>query len=112
MKFKNILICFFIPILFCGCIKYSTGERTGTITKFSEKGFIFKTWEGKMTLGGVGATGASENIWDFSCEDKNIIEKIKQKQRLGELTTLKYNEELIVAPWRGKTKYIIIDVLD
>ena len=36
-----------------GCGNYSNGNRVGNITKFSEKGIIWKTWEGQLHLGGI-----------------------------------------------------------
>ena len=56
---------------------YSDGWRSGTLTKFSRKGYIFKTWEGEIYQ--RGAEDASLNImnkaWNFSVEDKqkNVI---------------------------------------
>src|SRR5579872_587028 len=36
---------------------YSEGSRTGQVYKFSEKGLIYKSWEGEMYLGGVSSDG-------------------------------------------------------
>ena len=43
-----------LPICLCACVpNYSDGVRSGTITKLSNKGLFFKSWEGQINLGGM-----------------------------------------------------------
>ena len=64
---KKILIGVFIFIFlaiagFAGYVwltlhwSYSTGERAGYVQKFSQKGWICKTWEGELTMMAVPAS--------------------------------------------------------
>lgn len=54
-----------------GCApNYSTGERTGTVVKLSEKGIIFKSWEGEMASSGM--TQGAANILDFNVENSQV----------------------------------------
>jgi hypothetical protein len=103
-KLLLILIC----ITFAsGCIVKSEGERVGTISKFSEKGIFVSTWEGDAILGGVGASGNSENTWKFTVEDSAVAERVKKFHKTGKLVVLKYRQEMFVAPWRGDTHYFV-----
>lgn len=50
MKISWVLI---ILVLFIsGCLEYSDGQRVGIVTKFSQKGLIWKTWEGELRPSG------------------------------------------------------------
>jgi len=101
-----------LSILLCtGCFTYSNGERTGVLTKFSERGYFCKTWEGTMTLGAEGASGGLRNVWEFSVEDDEVAEELKKHMRTGKLVTLYYEQELWVAFWRGATKYIVTNIV-
>ena len=33
---------------------FSVGNRVGKVMKFSKKGYVIKTWEGQLFLGGIG----------------------------------------------------------
>jgi hypothetical protein len=43
-------------LLICN-FTYSEGSRTGYLIKFSRSGFVFKTYEGEMNLGGMNTAG-------------------------------------------------------
>jgi hypothetical protein len=94
---------------------YSSGERAGTISKFSDRGFVFKTWEGMLNEGGYAdGTGAmNRKEWDFSVSASNdsTISKLQDALRTGERITLKYEEKFFQFPWNGDSKYFVKDVL-
>ena len=49
-----IVLIFGIVIFFMVCnYTYSDGKRAGLLVKFSKKGFVLKTYEGDLNLGGV-----------------------------------------------------------
>ncbi|MHA7059768.1 6-phosphogluconate dehydrogenase [Aquimarina sp. M1] len=85
--------------------KYSEGVRSGELIKFSNKGVVFKTWEGEISQGISGA-----QIFSFSVEDKNkeVIKKLEEFQ--GSYVKLKYKERFATILWLGDTKYFVIDV--
>jgi hypothetical protein len=91
---------------------YSSGERAGTISKISERGYVFKTLEGVLNEGGYsGETGTlTPRYWDFSCKLDSVKTKLQQAVKTGERVTLKYREKFFRFPWNGETKYFIIDV--
>ncbi|WP_337044039.1 hypothetical protein [Emticicia sp. 17c] len=91
---------------------YSSGERAGTISKISDRGYVFKTFEGVLNEGGYsGETGTlTPRYWDFSCKLDSVIPKLKRALKTGERVTLRYHEKFFQFPWNGDTKYFVIDV--
>lgn len=91
---------------------YSDGERAGTVSKFSRRGFIFKTYEGVLNVGGFsGETGSlTPQYFDFSVKDDAIAAQVTQAVKTGQRVTLHYEEKIIKFPWSGETKYYITAV--
>ncbi len=83
-------------------VPYSEGVRSGELIKISNKGVIFKTWEGQISQGISGA-----QIFEFSVMDDRpeVIEQLKEYQ--GEYVKLEYVERYATFPWLGDTKYFI-----
>lgn len=115
-KFKIFLFIIFLVFLgvlwFVSTGYYSSGDRAGTISKFSERGYIFKTYEGQLMEGGYsGETGSlSPRYWDFSTKEDSVVAKLRQALSTGERVTLIYQEKFVKFPWNGDTKYIVTDV--
>ncbi len=114
------IILFAILALIIGAVyylsagHYSSGERAGTVSKFSDRGYVFKTWEGMLNEGGYsGETGAmTRKEWGFSVSgDDSTVAKLQNALRTGERVTLKYNEKFFQFPWNGDSKYFVTDVL-
>jgi hypothetical protein len=114
---KFILIIIILILAFVGWYVstgyFSSGERAGTISKLSERGYIFKTNEGVLNEGGYsGETGTlTPRYWDFSAIEDSVVLKLKTALSSGERITLVYHEKFLKFPWNGDTKYFIIDVL-
>ena len=91
---------------------YSDGERAGTVSKFSRRGFIFKTYEGVLNVGGFsGETGSlTPQYFDFSVDDNAVATQITQAVKTGQRVTLHYEEKILRLPWNGETKYYITGV--
>ena len=88
---------------------YSEGSRAGRLIKFAHKGYVFKTYEGEMNLGGV-SNATNGNImmnymWDFSVVDKAVADSLSKLE--GRDIRVHYKEKLTKLPWRGETKYIV-----
>ena len=117
-KARNIFIILFLIII--GVLiylmfgNYSDGYRAGTMVKFSNKGYVFKTYEGQINLGMImndnnpGTTSVS-SIWEFSVPAGNeqVVDLIQQALLTGKRIKLHYNEKFYVLPWRGDTKYFV-----
>lgn len=91
---------------------YSDGERAGTVSKFSRRGFIFKTYEGVLNVGGFsGETGSlTPQYFDFSVKDDAVAAQVTQAVKTGQRVTLHYEEKILKFPWNGETKYYITSV--
>src|SRR3990170_8278250 len=89
---------------------YEDGVMAGKILRVSQKGMLFKTYEGKINLETFGALKGASPIaesFDFSIE-KSETELIKQLQEVslsGERVNLYFVKRYVGFPWRGDTKY-------
>ncbi len=103
-------------VVFLLKFNYSEGFRVGTIGKFSQKGFVFKTWEGQMRLmQGVtqDATGTLlANDWSFSVlgSEKDVVEAINQASTYGHPVKLYYKEKIQQFGFLGDTEYFVYKV--
>lgn len=117
MKFRIFLLLFLLALIaifwYISTGYYSSGERAGTISKFSEKGYVFKTAEGVLNEGGYsGETGTlTPRYWDFSTSEDSVVNKLRTALSTGERVTLVYQEKFVKFPWNGDTKYFITDVM-
>ena len=84
---------------------FSEGYRSGELIKISNKGMLFKTWEGELSQGIAGAQIFKFSILD---SDEKIIEQMKEMQ--GEYVKVNYIERYRTFPWWGDTQYYITDV--
>jgi hypothetical protein len=90
---------------------YSNGSRVGKIIKFSQKGLVFKTYEGQLSLGAVstGDEGELTEKWAFSVYrgDEPVVNQINQAMDEGYRVRLYYKEKFFQFDWRGDTKNLI-----
>jgi hypothetical protein len=102
-------ICYALFVMY---YTYSDGNRAGKLIKFSRKGFVFKTYEGDLNLGGVNTSngGLVNNMWSFSVADDAVAAKLSSLE--GKEITLHYKEKLRTLPWRGESKYIVDSVVE
>ena len=92
---------------------YSKGKRAGQLMKLSEKGFIFKTWEGQLNVGGLqdaDGSGTSSTIWSYSVKDEKVVEQIYALMEDGSRARLTYEEKFFTLPWWGDTHHFITKV--
>lgn len=110
-----IIAAAFAPVLtkFIGLnTVYSEGERTGVLTKLSKKGYIWKTWEGELNLGGMSDSGggtAVPNVWRFSVTDDSLARRMLPAATGAKRVTLKYIEVWKASYAQGQTDYFITD---
>lgn len=110
------IILVFLVIFFVArySYTYSEGNRAGRLIKFSKQGFMFKTYEGEMNLGGV--SNAANNsmmmnyMWDFSVTDQAVADSLLRLE--GRDISVHYKEKMGKLPWRGDTKYIVDKVVE
>jgi len=91
---------------------YERGVMAGKVLRVTEKGMVFKTYEGKLNLESFGALKGASPIaetFDFSVESDQA-ETIKQLEEVslsGERVNLHFVKRYAQFPWRGDTKYFI-----
>lgn len=90
---------------------YSEGYRAGLLQKFSNKGSIFKTYEGEIILSSVSSTRditlASEKFF-FSLVNKNLVRQFDTLQ--GQQVIVHYKQKNSPAFWRGDSDYLVDSV--
>lgn len=89
---------------------FSTGDRAGVVIKVSQRGYVFKTWEGEMNLNDQGNTIEK---FEFSVENDQtkVIEELKDAALTGERIRISYIERYRTFAWRGDTKHFITEVV-
>ena len=90
---------------------YSDGTRAGNLIKISKKGYVFKTKEGQLKLGGIDLTNQDEGLsdtWSFSVKDESIYRQLEKLQ--GKKVTLRYRQVNKALPWQGDTEYFVYEV--
>ena len=87
---------------------YSEGSRAGVLIKFSKKGYVFKTYEGELNIGGMGNipnTAQVNSIWTFSVRDNATADTLMKLE--GKKLSLHYKEVVKNLVWDGETKYFV-----
>lgn len=111
---KWILILFLIVVVIFGVVylifnfTYSEGNRAGVLIKFSKKGYVFKTYEGELNIGGLGNipnTAQMNQLWDFSVRNNAVADTLMKLE--GKKVSLHYKEVLKNLVWDGETKYFV-----
>lgn len=91
---------------------YERGVMAGKVLRITEKGVLFKTYEGKLNLESFGALKGTSPIaetFDFSVETKqqDVIKDLQEVALSGERVNLHFVKRYVTFPWRGDTKYFI-----
>jgi hypothetical protein len=86
---------------------YSRGERAGYIQKFSEKGWICKTWEGEIAM--VNMPGQAQEKFAFSVRNDSIAKEITR--HMANRVSITYEQHPGI-PLRcfGETDYFVTGV--
>jgi hypothetical protein len=94
-------------------VPYSEGERAGVVSKFSRKGFVFKTDEGELNVGAQGQVGnMANNLWAFTVDsdDPAISQKLSDAMLTGRRLRLHYEQRYLKFFWMGDTEYFVTSV--
>ncbi len=93
---------------------YSEGKRAGFILKLSKMGYVFKTYEGELRLGGLydgeGVMNATEWAFSVSASNQEAIRKLEEAIATGQRASLTYEEKFFLLPWNGDTKFFVTSV--
>lgn len=95
---------------------FGRGVKAGQLNYVVHKGYIFKTYEGKLIQAGFrGNIKQSGNAvqsyeFEFSVTNKEIAEKLMLMG--GKEMQLHYTEYLGALPWRGYNKCIVDEIIE
>lgn len=86
---------------------YSSGERAGYIQKFSQKGWLCKTWEGELAM--IPVPGSVPEKFPFSVRDDAVARKLNAS--LGKKISVHYEQHKgVPTSCFGETEYYVTDV--
>ena len=93
-----------------------TGVKAGQLNYVVHKGYVFKTYEGKLIQAGYKGstktgvtTGIQSYEFEFSIIDKALADTLMLAG--GKEVQLRYREYLGAVPWRGYSKYVVYDIV-
>jgi hypothetical protein len=86
---------------------YSKGERAGYVQKFSQKGWLIKTWEGELTL--VAVPGSMPEKFFFTVRNDSLATKINSS--VGKRVAVSYEQHKgLPSNWFGDTEYFVKEI--
>ena len=92
---------------------FGEGVKAGNLNFVVKKGYVFKTWEGRIIQEGFKTPNPNQmqsNEFDFSIIDDAIAQKLERYS--GKFVELRYKEYLNAIPWRGNSNYIVTEILE
>ena len=92
---------------------FGEGVKAGELNFVVRKGYIFKTYEGKMIQTGYNSRNTSATIqsneFKFSVEDERVARQIENSS--SRQIKLHWKRYLGVLPWRGNSQYVVDSVV-
>ena len=96
---------------------FGDGVKAGELNQFTLKGYVFKTYEGRIIQAGfrgginsgVTDTALGSYVFDFSCENKTVADSLMRCS--GKMVEVHYKEYLGALPWRGMQKHIVDKII-
>ena len=91
---------------------FGSGVKAGELNLFVYKGYVFKTYEGRLIQAGYNSRNSNNTIqsneFNFSVKDENVAKQLERSA--GKFVELHYKEYLGALPWRGMSKYVVDSV--
>ncbi len=91
---------------------FGEGAKAGELNFLVKKGYVFKTWEGKLVQSGLRSKTPNtiqSYEFDFSVANEEIANKLMSNE--GKVINLHYKEYQGALPWRGHSNYIVDSVI-
>lgn len=92
---------------------FGEGVKAGDLNYLVRKGYVFKTWEGKLIQTGFKTTtpGAMQsNEFEFSLTNDSLATVLERAS--GKFVELRYKEYIRPLPWRGMSKFVVNEILE
>ncbi len=90
---------------------FGEGVKAGDLNYLVKKGYVFKTWEGRLIQTGfkTPAPGSMQsNEFEFSVASDSVAKRLETAS--GKFVELRYKEYLNPLPWRGMSRYVVIRI--
>ena len=91
---------------------FGDGTKAGTMNYFVHKGYMFKTYEGRLIQTGIRTPTQGtiqSNEFMFSVSDEHVADQLNKNA--GAYLELHYKEYLHTLPWRGVSVFVVDSVL-
>jgi hypothetical protein len=91
---------------------FGEGAKAGELNYMVKKGYVFKTWEGKLIQSGLRSKAANtvqSYDFDFSVTDEKIANTLLTSE--GKVFNLHYKEYMGALPWRGYSNYVVDSII-
>ncbi|SHG35970.1 hypothetical protein SAMN05444008_12821 [Cnuella takakiae] len=92
---------------------FGEGVKAGELNFLVKKGYVFKTYEGKLIQSGIRSRtpGSVQSYeFDFSVANERIANQLMLNS--GKEFELHYKEYMGTLPWRGHSRYIVDSVIN
>ena len=91
---------------------FGEGVKAGDLNFIVKKGYVFKTYEGKIIQTGLRSRQAGSiqsNEFEFSVSDEAVANKMMMNS--GKTFELHYREYKGALPWRGFSTYVVDSIV-
>lgn len=108
----GVLVVLIVVFLYRYHFVFGRGVKAGELNYFVEKGYIFKTYEGRLIQSGYRSKqpGALQsNEFQFSVTDERVAQRLMTSS--GKFVELHYKEYLGALPWRGVSNFVVDSVI-
>ncbi len=122
MKIVTKIIAVVVSIAVVACLVWGAfhfyyvfgeGVKAGELNFVVYKGYVFKTYEGRLILAGYNSNNSNATIqsneFNFSVRDKKIADTLMRCT--GRHVELYYKEYFGALPWRGKSRYVVDSIV-
>lgn len=115
LGFGIVAVVIILAVVFWWRYYYVFGEgvKAGNLNFFVKKGYVFKTYEGRLIQTGLKTTtpGALQsNEFEFSVTHDSVAQVLERCS--GKFVELRYKEYLNTVPWRGMSNYVVFEVVN
>ena len=91
---------------------FGEGVKAGQLNNFTKKGYVFKTYEGKLIQAGFqgGQPGSVQsNEFRFSVVNESVADTLMSNS--GKQFELHYKEYMGALPWRGTSVFVVDSII-
>lgn len=92
---------------------FAEGVKAGELNRLTYKGYVFKTYEGRIIQAGYNSENTKgtiqSNEFEFSVEDERVAKTLERCT--GKMLELHYREYKGALPWRGMSKFVVDSIV-